>query len=88
MKKRQSLLPVDDLEVPVALTVKGRQFLLSLVMKLPFQITLETLADSKTLTDLTALAKKLDVTDEEIQEAAKPALNSQEANDTIIAEEG
>ena len=88
MKKRQSLLPVDDLEVPVALTVKERQFLLSLVMKLPFQITLETLADSKTLTDLTALAKKLDVTDEEIQEAAKPALNSQEANDTIIAEEG
>ena len=88
MKKRQSLLPVDDLEVPVALTVKERQFLSSLVMKLPFQITLETLADSKTLTDLTALAKKLDVTDEEIQEAAKPALNSQEANDTIIAEEG
>ena len=88
MKKRQPLLPVDDLEVPVALTVKQRQFLLSLVMKLPFQITLEGMADNKTLADLTALAKKLDVSDEEIQEAVKPALNSEGADATISAEEG
>jgi hypothetical protein len=88
MKKQPKLMPVDDVEVPVALTVRERQFLLSLVMKLPFQITLEGLADNKTLADLTALAKKLDVQDEEIQEAVKPVLNSSGANDTIIAEEG
>ena len=88
MKRQPKLLPVDDVEVPVALTVSERQFLLSLVMKLPFQVTLETLGDSKTLTDLTAIAKKLDVKDEEIQEAAKPALNSEGADATISAEEG
>lgn len=66
------------METLVPLTEKERKFLLSIIVKLPIQVTLETINDNKTIDDMLILAKKLQ----------GEALNSEDADDTISTEEG
>jgi hypothetical protein len=61
-------------EIPVMLSEAERKFLLSLLIKLPIQVTLENINGNKTIEEMTTLVRKLQ-------------LKSEGADATIIPEE-